>query len=39
MYCIKHTRKSVNARSTKQFGINHATSVLISTLVDIMFKE
>ena len=38
---MKHTRKPVNARSTKHgvhFGINHATSVLISTLVDIMFS-
>ena len=38
--CIKHTRKSVNAISTKyqvHFGINHAISVLISTLVNIMF--
>ena len=38
--CIKHTRKPVWARSTKHqvhLGINHATSVLINTLVDIMF--
>ena len=38
--CIKHTRKPVNARSTQHqihLGINHATSVLTSTLVDIIF--
>ena len=38
--CIKHTKKDVNDRSTKHqvyFGINHATSVLISTVVDIIF--
>ena len=37
--CIKHTRKPVKARSTKHqvhLGINHATSVLINTLVEIM---
>ena len=38
--CIKHTRKKVNARSTKHqvnFGINCAISILISTLIDIIF--
>ena len=38
--CIKHTRKLVNARSTQHqihLGINHVTSVLIGTLVDIIF--
>ena len=38
--CIKHTRKPVNARSTQHqihLSINHATSVLICTLVDIIF--
>ena len=38
--CIKHIRKSVIARYTKHYvhlGINHATSVLISTFVDIIF--
>ena len=38
--CIKHTRKKVNARSTKHqvhFGINRAISILISTLIDIIF--
>ena len=33
-------RKKVNARSTKhqaRFGINHAISILISTLIDIIF--
>ena len=38
--CFKHTRKPVEARSTKHqvhFGINHATFVLINTLIDIMF--
>ena len=38
--CIKHTRKTVNARSTQHqihLGLNHVTSVLISTLVDIIF--
>ena len=33
-------RKKVNARSTKHqvhFGINHAISILISTLIDIIF--
>ena len=38
--CIKHTRKPVNARSTQHqihLYINHATSVLISTLVEIIF--
>ena len=38
--CIKHTRKPVWAGSTKHqvhLGINHANSVLINTLVDIMF--
>ena len=32
--------KKVNARSTKRpvhFGINHAISILISTLIDIIF--
>ena len=38
--CIKHTRKKVNARSKKHqvhFGINRAISILISTLIDIIF--
>ena len=38
--CIKHRRKPFNARYTKHqvhLGINHATSVLISTLVDKIF--
>ena len=36
--CIQE--KKVNARSTKHqvhFGINHAISILISTLIDIIF--
>ena len=43
--CIKHTKKGVDATSTKHqvhFVINHATSVLMSTLVDIIsatFKQ
>ena len=35
--CIKHIRKTVNARYTKHqlhLGLNHATFVLISTLAD-----
>ena len=38
--CIEHTRKPVKARSTKHqvhLGINHATSILINTFVDIMY--
>ena len=38
--CIKHTRKKVNAIYTKyqvHFGINRAISILISTLIDIIF--
>ena len=37
--CIEHTRKPVKARSTKHqehLGINHATSVLINSLIDLM---
>ena len=41
--CIKHTRKKVNARSTKHqvhFGINSAISKLINTLIDfVIFKN
>ena len=38
--CIKHTRKKVNARSTKHqvhFGINRAISILISTLISYLY--
>ena len=38
--CIKHSRKKLNARFTKRqvhFGINRAISILISTLIDIIF--
>ena len=38
--CIKHTRNPVKARSTKHqvhLGTNHATTVLINTLVYIVF--
>ena len=37
---MKHTRKKVNARSTKlqvHFGINRTISILIRTLIDIIF--
>ena len=35
-----YKKKKVNARSTKHhvhFGINHAISILIGTLIDIIF--
>ena len=39
-FFFKHTRKRKNARYTKHhvhFGINHAISILIGTLIDIIF--